>query len=725
MTGYQEIKKQLLPLIKGIPFVLTCFIIALFIAKKVISYTPEKYSVMAKIKLDDQKAGISNNNLYTDFDVFSTENKIAAEIEIIKSPIVIKAALDSINLNTSIYRVGKIRSTLLFDNSPISIEHKTQSKALIDKKLRLVIHPDSSYTLTGPFGKTKGQFGKLIPIDGDSIIISHNTQGYKLQLIGSYEIIFHSQQSLINMITENLTVLDMDKGVAVLRVVYKDEHPKRAADIVNAICKSYIQDYISNRSEAAHKTLRFIEAEIEKISRQLQRAENKIERFKGMNDIVNTKQQTETGLREISKMKLSLINLEMNEKAIIDLEKYISNGDYFDETAINFGFGDLLMTELVKKLKLWNDERLDLTIKYTAEHEKVKVADQKIAEIKTYIKEAIHRNKKEISAKKEVIKKSLAVLNTQFDGLPTKEKNITILNRNFNLHEEVYNFLSQKKVEASIAQAASISFHRIIQYASVPKKPIAPNKTLILFITGLLSLFLSIGVIYLRQFISAKIISREDLEKRSALPIVGVIKNGDNGNDTVTIAKAVLMNRKSSPLTICISSTIRKEGKSYVSSMLRDSFQKLGIKTCLVTFEHNVPDIKYPKRLSKTIVLSDKKLHGSIKKTNKFFKEISKKYKVIIIDAPSAAISIDSIQLMKIADLTLYVTRSKFTNINYAQHADIIAEEYGIDNIKHVVNGVHKASNYSGNFIGQTFMPNRLEGGVSKTIKTYFNLYFK
>ena len=90
MNGYQKIKKQLLPLIKGLPMIFIIFICALFLAKKIVDYTPNTYRTISKIKLDDQKFGFSGNNLYGDFDVISTENKIEAEAELLQSPLIIE-----------------------------------------------------------------------------------------------------------------------------------------------------------------------------------------------------------------------------------------------------------------------------------------------------------------------------------------------------------------------------------------------------------------------------------------------------------------------------------------------------------------------------------------------------------------------------------------------------------------------------------------------------------
>ncbi|MFB0926157.1 MAG: hypothetical protein QMB65_12895, partial [Vicingaceae bacterium] len=85
MASIQNIKKQLLPLIKGSPIIIMVFLLSVFIAKKIIQYTPTTYLSVAKIKLDNQKYGFSNSALYKDFDVFTAHDMIETEAEILGS----------------------------------------------------------------------------------------------------------------------------------------------------------------------------------------------------------------------------------------------------------------------------------------------------------------------------------------------------------------------------------------------------------------------------------------------------------------------------------------------------------------------------------------------------------------------------------------------------------------------------------------------------------------
>ena len=97
------------------------------------------YLSMAKIKLDNQKYGASNALLYKDFDVFSSDDKIESEAELLGSHLLIRKALDRVQFDITINRIGSIKNTSLYKNSPIDIEYNFIDTKLFDVLFKLTI----------------------------------------------------------------------------------------------------------------------------------------------------------------------------------------------------------------------------------------------------------------------------------------------------------------------------------------------------------------------------------------------------------------------------------------------------------------------------------------------------------------------------------------------------------------------------------------------------------
>ncbi len=170
MSGFQTTKRQLLPLIKGLPIIVIFFFTALFIALQVVNYTPNTYQTIAKIKLDNQKIGLSDNQLYSDFDVFSTESTIPAEAAVLNSPLLIGMALDSLDFSVAIYRKGKVKNTLLYNDSPILIQYDFVNPQLFDKNYFIHV--------------TKTNFFQLVNEDGEALDTIKTAIGENLLLDG-------------------------------------------------------------------------------------------------------------------------------------------------------------------------------------------------------------------------------------------------------------------------------------------------------------------------------------------------------------------------------------------------------------------------------------------------------------------------------------------------------------------------------------------------------------
>lgn len=750
MLELQRIKRLIIPFIKGLPFIIVSLVLALFIAKKIIQYSVPKYQSIAKVKLDDNKYGHSANNLYEDFDLFSTENKIETEAEVLKSSILLEQAIKELNLNVSISRIGSIKKAQLYKNTPFTFSYTPNTFNQYDRTYIIQVNSDTAFEIFDETQKqvlAKGFFGQPIFLNNSEITIDLNSPVLakkSLDIIGSYEFEIRSVQKWIKTINEELDVKAIHKEIPIIRVVMETENPQFSADFANKLCEIYMQDYVATKSMTATKTLEFVEKRMAEIKIILNESEDNLEFYKQENKVINTLQETETGIRGLSKLKLQAVQLEMDEKSIIDLEAYISKGNYYDETAILFGFGDLTLTELVKKLKLYSDEKKDLLLKYTESNQKVVNTQQKIDDVKTYIKEAIVQNKKTIQAKRIKIQNRIAVMSKQFDGIPTREKELRELQRDFQINESVYTFLAQKKLEAQIASTALISFHRIIQHATVAQKPVSPNKTLITFILGLLGLFLGLGIVYSKKCIKGTIQDKTDIEKITATPVIGIVKEtlseNESNNDFTTLATAIKLKSSNVKQTILITSSIKNEGKTYITKNLHKAYLNMGYSVAIIDcnpyhheyrWDHNLEELLHGNQLVKKTSISvgisteASKTTQLLahKNTESVIKNIQNLYDIVLIDSPGSIISINAFTLLKYTDQSLYVVCSNQSKVQYISNIENIKDDYQYENMSIVLNRASILSSYSGNFYGSQLNYTKSPTGFIAKLKHYYKFY--
>ena len=519
--------RLLKPFFRGLPIIIIVMIMAVLGAKKYLNYVTPMYESTAMLKLADVQEGVPSANLFKDLDVFASANKIATEIQVLKSANLIEKALNEVPFNKEIYRKGDMLTVELFGNSPILIEGTFQSEKALDKRYSLNVisktefqffYPDSNQSIAG-------KFGKPLKINGATFLISLNEPFIKskkeVKIIDTYEFEFLSNQKLMEKINKNLDIVPVDKDVPVIRINMKSNVPEKAALFVNKLAEMYIKDYIENKYKAANTTVDFLQKEIKDSNKKLSNSENNIQNYRDEKNIINVTQETETDLRKISQLKIEQTNIKMSLNAIKDLNKYIAAGkkNYLD-LAPNFeAFTDLLSTEMVKNIKKLQSDKKDLLMTYTPENEKVQIIDAKLKDLIDYQIESIKNTERNLQIKYNDLSNDISESEKVFIGLPEKEKKLTILNRDFNLYETNYNFLNEKRIDAEIARSAKIAFHKIITPAEISKTPVSPIRGIIIVVAALMGLFGSVVLIYIVHFAKAKVNDVYTIEKNSTIPV--------------------------------------------------------------------------------------------------------------------------------------------------------------------------------------------------------------
>jgi len=758
----QHIKQTLIPYLKAIPFIAAVVILSGALALRVIIYTTPKYESVSRMKLDDQSYGFSATNLYKNFDLFSTTNKIAAEVEVLKSKELIRMALAKTDYEVSYYRIGQIRTSEIYHEAPFRIHYENIPEYIRNKKVSIFINDTLSFRLTAGFINETYMFDEKIPIEQGYIQVKRNSIIFekKLDEVFKDEFCFVIEQEgeLINKVKADLDVKEKDKDIAIVRISYRSEVAEKAHEIPSLIAETYIEQFVNNKSAAAEKTLQFIDRQLSVVSDQLMLSEQKLERYKLSNNIVNTLQESEAGLKKIAQLKIIELSIETDLAMLDSIYVLIkSKKDLSGEIGFEL-ISDPVYTELMVSLKALNSKRKDLLLKYTSDNEHISNIDEKIIEVREQIEQSIIQARNNAEIRIENSRRSIEKAYSELEAHPTKERNLIELQRNFEINQRTYNFLMEKRTEASIASAANISFHQIIDYSELPTKPVSPKSKFIMIIAVFLGFLGSVSIIYLREFFSAKVRSRNDLERYTDSEIIGVVPRfGKNGKPELK-SKAFkqllnsLLIRKViwEKSTISIASSVREEGKSFIAGNLAKVLSENDYKVLLI--QTNIYDSVNDDQqaglsefiLSKTedylpyisnqclYHLMAAGINRNMLFSAKFFRNFQSKiatlkmtYDFIIFDTAATAISSDAHFYLKNADASLYILRSNFTRLQYASHVELMKEEHGIKNLSLLLNSVHKATNFNGYYTGSNYNYNKRSKGPLGWIKHYYQYYIR
>lgn len=686
------------PYLRGLPIILLAMTAGFILAKKYLSYVTPMFESTTKIKLADLNEGAAGNNLFKDLDVFASTNKIATEIEVLKSQVLIEQALAGLGLDEVLVRTGRVMNKELYLDKPFLHQLFIYNETYYNKELIVTVTDTSNYTVSQEGNSTEfqGMFGDTLQLgSAASMVLRLNTELMAtkpdLELPGVYKLKKFSKERLIENVSANLDVVSVDKDVAILRIIFKSNVPEKASLITNALAQTYIEDYIEEKFKTANVTSEFLDQQIAKVYKDLSRSEMKIQGYRIDNNIINIRQETETDLRKLSQLKIQQTNVQMSLEAIKELNQYIETGkDDFLSLAPNFeAFTDLLSTEMIKKIKQLQLEKSDLLLIYKKDHEQVGNIDKKIKFYSDYFVESINNTHKNLETKFNKLTGDIEEAKKVFIGLPERERILAILDREFQIHQQSYIFLNEKRIEAEIAKAAKHAFHRIIHQASVPKEPVSPNRPIIIIVSTLLGMIGAVIFIFLINASKARVNDLISIEKNTEIPVLYGARHFKTDQQAQTFFKneTFKLDMKGMlPLhsSIAFSAFGKNDGARFHLDKLQEVFVQEQRNFALFTFDEAYFNSLSPGR---AFLLSREELASfTFTGLQTWYKDICTRYELVLIDNFNLSEGAESVVFMGLADQNICVVDTRKTHLKRIEELNILKAKNNISNLSIALN---------------------------------------
>lgn len=723
MSEKKDLKQLIAPFMLSLPVLLPVLVIVGMVSYRLCRYIVPLYDTELRVKLETKDDSFTKNNLYKDFDVLTTTDKVLTEVQVLKSDLIIKKTLRAMNLPITYKRVGQLMDTELYPDSPFIVEIDSNQTIPKNTFYSLEIFPDESIELSKNIALIKTKFGKWVDFEGGKIKISKNKNWlnkHKLnELYGTYEFKVNTLKGLkSDFVADNLLVKEIDKDIDIIRINFQGENPQKIADFANLLVATFTKDYLETKVQAAHLTSNFIDSQIVDIKERLVESEINLERFRYDKKVLNSKQQLEIGLKKIAQLDVQLANLSLKKITMDSLIVYVENED---EDYINYApsfesYGGLLFVELMKKYQSLLDERRSLSAQYTRESRELDEINEKLLQTKGYIKNSIVNHRELVKYQYDLLSDRVKLEKERFTDLPSKERKFLGYEREFRQNEDIYNFLSKKKMEADIAKSVDLAFHKIIQEAQVPSMAVSPNKKFIAALMVLSVFLIIVFLVYLINFLKTGIKSYEEIERFFGHSIHGFLVTDSTENyqfNTDLMTDIVSLKREKQ--IIVVASGHKGEGKSYFTRAL--------LKTQSIFNK------------SRTKVISEGKLNFTSVK-NASFEELNKwrfagydrsffltNYDQVLIDTHSINSSKEESLLLAHADHVFFVMDFRKTKTKDLEFIKNFLESNPIKSYSLILNNYSLFTNH----LGEINIANSYKGSKKGLINrvTYLKNWYK
>ena len=336
-----------------------------------------------------------------------------------------------------------------------------------------------------------------------------------------------------------------DTDLLTVQVNYHD--PELARDIANSIIENMQHTTQELNRASLQGASEFIDEQLDETQARLLTLEDDLLSYRKDKEIVMPETQGENLLNRYTELEASYTEADLSSReAQLSLEKINSELAEVDKAETINRSPEI--SQLQSELTSLYTEREGLLTKYTEKHPaalevQAKIdnlesrLERKTAEIVNSRIEAYdplyqNLNSQIISlqvqqvtadARKAVYQNRIEDIEEDLSAFPQEELEYSRLLREKNVAEEIYLLLRNRKEEISIQRAMQTSDIFVIEDAHLPGSPIKPNLILNLAVAALLALMLSVGIIFLLDYLDNTIKNEDQLEEISELPVLGII----------------------------------------------------------------------------------------------------------------------------------------------------------------------------------------------------------
>ncbi len=759
IKGGFDIKKELSKYSKyWYWFAITIFIFGVG-AFLYLRYTTPQYLVNATVMLIDEtdSSGPDLSALGDLGVVPNTQSKIESEIVRFRSRTLMENVIKELGVNVQYYSLGRIKYQETYKSGPIKVNFLANDSIINTSSASFIVEikSPSTFNLKNDNEQLIGtySFGESFEMGFSDIVITP-----KFKNMGNYvgkviQVRLAPLSEVSRSYRSKLSVIPNQSNANVVSLSLVDPVKEKAADIVNTVVKYYTRSVSEDKNQVSINTIDFITERLDDVYKDLSAVDKDAVSFKSTNQLTDIGSEVGMFLSADTANEAQIKELTSQQRLINYMISSVNvQGENYEPLSANLGSSDPAISQIVGNYNALASQRKNLLKFSTSRNPTIITLTQQLDQLKANLRQSLGTLSKQLSIQLSTLRDQNAILDSKITAVPGQERELRDIERRQNTKEQVYLYLLQKREEAAITLAVTKPNAKVIdpavaQFASL----VSPNKKIVLAGAVFLGLIIPFGVIYVKDLLDTRVHSKEDIENRLTAPLVGDIPKMKR-KDKVLISRTdrsgfaesfrilrtnldfLLAGTGEKGKTIFVTSSISGEGKTLVSVNVASTLAMTGKKVILVG-----TDMRNPK-LHEFISIPEKDLTNGLSnyitkpavkpedvilryeekdwfdvissgaippnpaellmqnKVKTLFEYLRENYDYIVVDSAPINLVTDTMLIAPLADLTIYIVRSDYTDIKLLNNIEATYRDKRLPNMAVLLNAVDRKTGYYGSY---------------------------
>jgi len=422
------------------------------------------------IHVEEESPNASKNILSEASSLFETKKAAIAEMELLRSRMVVSRAVDNLQLYIEVepkyfpiagfwfanQNGGGLSTPGLFGyggyvwgGEKAEVPVFEVPELWLNREFTLTALPDNRYRFSGGGQRVafEGTVGQRYHVPTPEGTVDIKVDRLYANPGACFRLKRKSRLGTIQAIQTSMVITEQGKQSGVIEVKLQGENAKRIHSLLSEIGREYMRQNLARKTEEAEKSLAFLNQQLPILKRQLEQSEDRYNQFRNSHGTVD--------LREEARMSL--------EQAAAARARRI---------------------ELIQK-------KAELLSRFTEDHPIVMAVNRQRKEVDTEIEETAARIK----------------------TLPVLEQDEARLTRDIKVNTDLYTALSNTAQQLRLISVGRVSNVRLIDAPIAPERPLKPNRPLIVALAVVTGLFLGTLLAVTRKAIRGAIDDPQKIER--------------------------------------------------------------------------------------------------------------------------------------------------------------------------------------------------------------------